>query len=366
MLRNALTFKHVEHDPEGESRILLFNTLFPNEPIENLHKRWLSLSLRKDHLTSQQLDTFKSFIMRRCQYEPIEYITGRVNFFGRQFQVNKHVLIPRVDSEVMIEAVMKRMNEFLKESSSSPTLHQDGINIVELGVGSGCLILTLLLELEKANIKVNRAIGLDKSSEALQITSLNAQLLLPAHLRNKLILKEHDMLHDEFNPEEWLSDDSKLLRTNTSNKHTNIHDDSKTTYSFTHLLISNPPYIPSQVVLEELDKDVSLYEPHLALDGGQDGLMFYRFLLSEETMEKYRFHPSSLMALELGFDQAPVIMKQILGNHWRNIPNTTEALDAKDYMFESKSGSNFKVELEKDLNNFDRILLVMTQERTEL
>ncbi|KAF0977553.1 hypothetical protein FDP41_003545 [Naegleria fowleri] len=395
-LRNALTFKHVEHDPEGEARMLLFHTLFPKEPVEHLSSRWLSLSLRKDRLTPHQLDTFKSLIARRCQYEPIEYITGRVNFFGRQFLVNKHVLIPRVDSEVMIEAIMKRMNQFLKFSSSSDDqrIQRDGLNIVELGVGSGCLILTLLLELEKANIKVQSAIGLDKSSEALKVAALNAQQLLPPRLCKKLILKEHDMLCDEFKPEEWKSqmndndDDSKMCVTcnstfaNTSKRKVGIitEDERNHHYGSTHVLISNPPYIPSQVIMEELDQDVSLHEPHLALDGGPDGLDFYRFLLSEKAMHKYRLlssSESSLMALELGYDQAPILMKNVLSttvlanndedDDTTNLQISNHEMKQQRFLLgTSKSGSNFEfvVELEKDLNQFDRVLILKTTKRT--
>jgi release factor glutamine methyltransferase len=190
-----------------ESRILLsYVTGFTQEYL---------IGHRDDILSSEHTEQFLELIVRRKKGEPIAYIIGKREFYGRDFKVTPDVLIPRADSETLIDAVLKE------------PLHNTSIQILELGVGSGCLLVTLLAEIPEA-----RGFGVDISNKALEIAKQNADTL---GVENRIELR-------------------------MSNWFENIPDK----YD---IIISNPPYIHEDekhlMALETLE-----YEPHLALFGG--------------------------------------------------------------------------------------------------
>ena len=309
-----LSFKNMEHDPEGEARILLSHTLSPNAPTRSMGAFLMSLSRR--HLTKEEFENYLAFIKRRANYEPIEYITGQVNFFGRTFQVNNNVLIPRVDSEVLIETVLDKVLPQLDQQQ------QQNIHLMELGVGSGCLLLTLMLEIEKKGYTIGSAIGLDKSEAALRVAHLNALNLLTQQQMARLTLSQHDML---------------------------THEPALTTVKQPiDLLISNPPYIPSSVVRTELDRDVNEYEPHLALDGGIDGMDFYRILCNPTLLTEH-YHlkrHGGFVALEIGIGQS---LHENFAKYEKNHSKTRE-----------NEITLVKVCESKDLADIPRVLLFKT------
>ncbi len=176
-------------------------------------------------LNSDQQKLFFNFIARRIKREPVSHIIARREFFGNDFFVDKDVLDPRPDSETLIEAVLKKF----------PNRNQE-LKILEIGVGSGCLIITLLKQYLSA-----LAIGVDISDKALAIAKKNAQELA--------VLPRLELINSDI----------------FSNLKEEKFD----------LIISNPPYIASDEI-EFLQEEVRLFEPHLALDGGYDGLNFYR------------------------------------------------------------------------------------------
>ena len=179
-------------------------------------------------ISAKQLKEFQKLLRRRLKREPVAQITGKKEFFGREFIVSKEVLTPRPETELIIEAALKR---FPKNAQ---------INILDLGTGSGCLILTLLLELPKA-----QGIGVDRAKTALAIAK-----------RNAYNLKVQDV---EFIYSYWCK---------------NLELKSKF-----QLIVANPPYIP-EAERRGLPAELG-YEPKTALFSGDNGLKCYQEIAKE-------------------------------------------------------------------------------------
>ncbi len=206
-------------------------------------------------LTSEQEKNFLTAIARRQSREPVSHIIGNREFYGLDFFVNASVLDPRPDSETLIETV------FEKFANKNQTL-----KILELGVGSGCLIITLLKYFPNSS-----AIGADISLQALEICQKNA---ISNKVAPRLLLKE-----------------SNLFSAITQEKF--------------DLIISNPPYIAKKEI-ENLQDEVRLHEPILALDGGVDGLDFYREIAKNSANF---LKPQALVVLEIGYGQESDVKK---------------------------------------------------------
>jgi len=207
-------------------------------------------------LSEAQQKVFFDLIKRRAAREPVSHLINKREFFGEDFFVSKDVLDPRPDSESLIELVLKKL--FDKNQK---------LKILEIGVGSGCLIITLLKAFPMAD-----AIGVDISEEALKICQKNAE----AHqVKNRLSLKKSD-LFSALNPNEKFD-----------------------------LIISNPPYIPSQEI-ETLEPEVKNHEPRTALDGGVDGLDLYKKIAA---LTKNFLKKDGKIILEIGFGQEKDVTK---------------------------------------------------------
>lgn len=167
-------------------------------------------------------EQYRKTIEQRAQHVPLQHILGYQDFMGLRFHVNEHVLIPRQDTEILVEEAMRYLH--------------DGMRILDLCTGSGCILLSLLHYSNDCE-----GTGVDISKEALQVAALNAELLgikadfLKSDLYEKVIGK--------FD-----------------------------------LLVSNPPYIERKVI-PTLMEEVREYDPYIALDGGEDGLDFYRRII---------------------------------------------------------------------------------------
>lgn len=196
--------------------------------------------------------TYRALIARRADREPVSHLLGRREFWSRPFIVSKDVLDPRPDSEALIEGVLGEIGD-----------RQAPLRILDLGIGSGCLLLTLLCELPRA-----RGWGVDLSPAALAIAERNAAQL---HLLDRLVLRQGS----------W---DAALL------------PEDRQPFD---LIVSNPPYIPTADMLA-LAPEVVRHEPHLALDGGPDGLDAYRQLAR---ILPLHLAPGGLVALEIGLGQ---------------------------------------------------------------
>lgn len=194
------------------------------------------------------IDIYNQFINRRINHEPVAKIIGKKSFWSSDFVVNKHVLDPRPDSEVIIETAI----------SLFPNKN-DALRVLDIGSGSGCLLLSILKEFPNAT-----GIASDISVEALKVVKENVELL-------------------------ELGDRAECMRQNWADDLVEKFD----------LIVSNPPYIPTGDILA-LESDVKDYDPLLALDGGYDGLDPYRYLAKQiSTLLK----PEAYAILEFGFAQ---------------------------------------------------------------
>lgn len=248
----VLRFKEVGiNSPYIDSRLLLAYSI--TESLEYL------LSRSDEKLSDSAFKKFLSYVERRLKLEPIAYIVGYKEFYSRKFEVNKHVLIPRTDTETLIDAVLS--DPFYKSCSDDCA-----VQILELGVGSGCIIITLLLELQNA-----QAVACDISIEALSVADKNAKF---HSVDNRLkLLNSH-----------WFD---------------NIGE-----HKF-DLIISNPPYI-SKNKKDLVTQETLYYEPHLALFAEQDGLGHYVKIAKSA---KQFLKKQGKLFLEIGFDQAESVTK---------------------------------------------------------
>ncbi len=240
-----------------QAKIELENSGVENIGLDSLILISHALSVSKEHiifnpdleLTAKQQELFFALINRRSSREPISHIIEKREFFGRDFFVNHNVLDPRPDSETLIELVVKKIPK------------EKAIKILEIGVGSGCLIITLLQHFLSSS-----GIALDISQKALEIAQKNA---INHKINNRVEFLESDL----------------FTALNKNHKF--------------DLIISNPPYIPSAEIAQ-LQDEVKKYEPILALDGGIDGLDFYRKIASQA---KEFLCENGLIILEIGKGQ---------------------------------------------------------------
>ena len=205
------------------------------------------------NLDDNSLDHFRKLIKERAKRKPIAYILNKKFFWDSEFYVDKNTLIPRPDTEIIIEEILRL------------TKYKNKINILDIGVGSGCILLTILKE--RKNFY---GTGIDISKKSLDISKINAK---------NLNVEERTKFYN--------SDIDKFA---------------KGTYDF---IVSNPPYIKS-CDLKYLENDVINFEPKLALDGGVDGLSEFRKVIkkSSELIKK-----NGKLILEIGFDQKNKVIK---------------------------------------------------------
>ncbi len=286
-------------------------------------------------LDDDQQEVFFKLVARRAKREPVSYIIGKREFFGSDFLVNSGVLDPRPDSETLVELVLKKFSDKKQQ-----------IKILEVGVGSGCLIISILKEL-----KNSQAIGLDISQLALEVCKKNAELhqveerllVLKSNIFEALFLGNINFLPeiepnqslnsiknqksianeevhfsaqaiknspnylDNLNSIEYIAD--ALIHSPRSNSKLVKLDDKSNLISPDlqkfDLIISNPPYISSSEI-ETLQDEVKIYEPRTALDGGSDGLDFYRKIALDA---KKFLKNSGKIILEIGVGQGTKITK---------------------------------------------------------
>ena len=231
-----------------------------------LQCRPIDLVLNKPALTVSQEEQFKDYKRRRSAGEPLQYILGTCNFMGLELTVNPSVLIPRPETEQLVDAALK-----LLHLSSPNVFVGDLVRILDLGTGSGNIAIALAKFVPQSQI-----VSVDISAKALETARANAR----AHLVED---------HIKFVKADILGEDVILSVAK------NLKFD---------LIISNPPYIPTNQ-LSSLPQDVQ-EEPVRALDGGEDGLNFYRIII------KYTPHllrSGACLMMEFGDGQAEAIKK---------------------------------------------------------
>ena len=204
-------------------------------------------------IENKNFEIFQRLIKERANRKPIAYLLNNKCFWDNEFYVNKNTLIPRPDTEIIVEQVLK----FTKNKNS--------LNILDIGVGSGCILLSILSERKKFT-----GTGIDISKNSLDICKINAKKLL-VEKRTKLYKSDVD----------------------------------KFTQGKYDLIVSNPPYIKSSD-LKYLESDILKFEPKLALDGGLDGLSVIRKVVKKSSELIKR---NGKFILEIGFDQKNKVIK---------------------------------------------------------
>ncbi len=207
-------------------------------------------------ISDHQCLAVHGFIQRRLGREPVARIVGEREFWSLTFKVDASTLVPRPDSETLVEAILKRTDN-----------RAGRISILDMGTGSGCLVLALLSELSRAT-----AVGVDISARTLDIATQNARFL-------------------------GLDQRVRFLRSNWCD---GLAADARGPFD---IIISNPPYI-AVGDLKKLDPDVAEFDPHGALSGGDDGLQAYRELLPG--LSRY-LAKTGIAGLEIGWDQAGAV-----------------------------------------------------------
>lgn len=203
----------------------------------------------------EKAEQYVEYIGQRSRHVPLQQLTGEAYFYGMRFYVNENVLIPRQDTEVLVEEVLKLSRTVFSEE------RRKALNILDVCTGSGCILLSLLSNLENAT-----GTGVDLSEKALKVAETNGENLgIPAR---------------------WV--------------HSNLFDKVQGIYD---MIISNPPYIKTSVI-EELMDEVKFHEPKMALDGREDGLYFYREIIREA--EQY-LKEGGILAFEIGYDQGEAV-----------------------------------------------------------
>lgn len=220
-------------------------------------------------------NTVDSMLQRRIAGEPIAYILGEWEFYGLPLLINNQVLIPRIDTEVLVDAV----RDVFKDN-------MDGIRVLDMCAGSGCVGLAVA-----ANVPFCRVLLADKSPEALRICRANT-------IKNNLTRRVASMELDALEAPPLL-------------------------LGLFDIIVCNPPYIPTADI-DDLDASVKGYEPALALDGGQDGLLFYRAIVAKwKTVLK----DGGYLAFECGIGQASDVRYLMETNGFSDLKTYKDSLN---------------------------------------
>ena len=225
-------------------------------------------------LNQEQEDLFAKLIKRRKQQEPVAYILNKKEFWNESYYVDKRVLIPRPETEILIEMLLKKVKDKSK-----------AFQILDLGCGSGCLLISCLKEFNKS-----LGLGIDISSLALEVAKKNIQSYK-------------------------INSRAKLLKLDL------FKLDIKKKFDF---ILSNPPYLTSSEY-RNLSKDVKDYEPKQALVGGFDGILYYKKIIS---FSKSSLKKNGFLALEIGDGQYKEI-KKLLTNHSFRILDKYQLIDGE-------------------------------------
>jgi release factor glutamine methyltransferase len=205
-----------------------------------------------DEVSDEAVYKYKTYIEKRASHIPLQHITEEQNFMGFSFYVNEHVLVPRFDTENLVEEVLKAI--------------PNDARILDVCTGSGCILLSILGLKKDAT-----GIGTDLSEEALKVAKINRERL---GLADRASLVQGDLFESIDSNESF------------------------------DIIVSNPPYIRTDVI-ESLSVEVKSHDPYMALDGGEDGLVFYE-KISAKSPEFLK--DGGMLFFEIGHDQADDVM----------------------------------------------------------
>ena len=212
----------------------------------------------------QAEEKYLNWIRQRAEHIPLQQLTGEQDFMGLTFSVNEHVLIPRQDTEILVEEVLKELH--------------DGMRVLDMCTGSGCILLSLMHYSNDCE-----GLGVDLSAEALEVAERNVLKVLTPEKAEHVQFLQSDLfekLEDKF-----------------------------------EIIVSNPPYIASAEV-EKLMPEVRDHEPRMALDGTEDGLYFYRRIIKEAGKHLVS---SGMLFFEIGYDQGQAVSELMRTEGYREV-----------------------------------------------
>jgi release factor glutamine methyltransferase len=228
----------------------------------------LDLYLRFNQpLNTSETDTYREFITRRGEFEPYQYIIGEEEFYGLKFFVDKNVLIPRPETEILIETILESVPD------------GDEIKILDIGTGSGNIPISLAVSIPESKI-----ISIDISEEAIKVAEKNRDL---HDLKSRVGFIKSDIL------------------TESLEKYNNTFN----------VIVSNPPYIDKKEV-QTLQNEITKYEPEIALTDYDDGLKFYREI-SKKSLSLLA--ENGILFFEVGAEQSEDVKKIMVDNGFQNI-----------------------------------------------
>ncbi|WP_408070616.1 peptide chain release factor N(5)-glutamine methyltransferase [Butyrivibrio sp. JL13D10] len=222
-----------------------------------------------------KVSVYREMIDKRMDRIPVAYIIGSCEFMGIDFNVTGDVLIPNQDTETLAEETLRYI--------------YDGMSVLDLCTGSGCIALSLLKYTNET-----RAVGTDLSDAALLIADKNAEKL---GFADRFRAVKADIFPDDME----LSTAQESLGMAKGDKF--------------DIIVSNPPYIPTSVI-DTLEPEVKTYEPYMALDGSEDGLLFYKRIIPGAKEFLYK---SGYLLLEIGYDQGSAVKELMEQNGYKDV-----------------------------------------------
>lgn len=232
-----------------------------------LNCKRLNLYLMFDRpLNDAEVNTYRDFLARRGKREPLQYILGKTDFYNLTLKTDSRALIPRPETELLVETIIKIYKE------------KEGLNFLDIGVGSGCITVALLKNLKEAKAK-----AIDISSNALDLTKENLQL---NNIENQITLLKFNALEDDY---------SKLGK-----------------FDF---VVSNPPYV-SKTEYENLQPELKNFEPIIALTDNEDGVKFYKTIIENSN---HLLNSKGKLFFELNPSVAKKVEELLVANNFINI-----------------------------------------------
>ena len=266
----------------------------------------------------EKLSAYENALKKRADRIPLQQIIGQQEFMGLSFFVNEHVLIPRQDTETLVELVLQEQKD-------------KDISILDMCTGSGCIAVSLKKLGGYAHVE-----GADISEESLKVAKRNSEEILENNdVNNDAVSSRTEQIQNCTNltnnqnkqdnsEERMVSEASKLSQAGVTFRHSDMFSNFPETEQF-DVIVSNPPYIPSAVI-EELEPEVRDHEPRGALDGTADGLYFSR-ILAEECAK--HLTPGGHVYFETGYDQGAAV-KELLDIHGFKDTRVIQDLAGKD------------------------------------
>lgn len=230
------------------------------EYVSGISRSWYFVH-EDEEVSENEIEKYQMLIEKRGKHIPLQQLTKEAYFYGMKFFVNENVLIPRQDTEVLVEQVLNLSKG------------KEKLKLLDMCTGSGCILLALL-----ANLKQASGTGVDLSEKALEVAQKNGR---------------------------ELGIEVSWIQSNLFDKVSGSYD----------IIVSNPPYIETSVI-EGLMDEVKLYEPRMALDGTEDGLFFYR----EITMQAGKYLKNNgILAFEIGYNQGKAVSEFMKENGYKEV-----------------------------------------------